>query len=59
MNDRRLADLPPDLREMLRSIPPPDVVRNRLTKLRDEAAFLRRLLRLAVDAERQGGRTDG
>ena len=51
MPDTLPADVPPDLRAMLDNIPPVAAVRERIDRNRAEAKFLRRLLKLAADAQ--------
>jgi hypothetical protein len=48
---RRTAEL--DLQAFINTIPTPDAIRARLDQNFDEAAVLKRLLRLAVAAERE------
>ena len=43
---------PHELRRFLLCVPSADTIRDRLAQRRSEVAFLRRLLKLAVDAER-------
>lgn len=45
-------DAPPDLRQFLDAVPDAETIRSRLSQNRREAAFLRRFLKLALDAER-------
>jgi hypothetical protein len=47
-----LTNLPLDLQQMVETIPGPAAIRERLAKHRAEGTLLRRLLRLAIDAER-------
>jgi len=43
-----------EIRRFLSSVPSADAIRDRLAQRKSEVAFLRRLLKLAVDAERAG-----
>lgn len=43
---------PDELREFVQNIPSPEVIRSRMTQNVQETRFLRRLLKIAVDAKR-------
>lgn len=45
-------EAPPDLRQFLDAVPDSETIRCRLSQNRREATFLRRFLKLALDAER-------
>lgn len=47
-----LTDLPPELRNLIDRVPDVATVRARIEQNKRAALFLRRLLKLAVDAER-------
>lgn len=51
-----VLDVPPQLNELAVRMPTPAVIRTRLDEARREAAFLRKLLRVAIDAEGAIGR---
>ncbi len=44
----------PEIRQFLSSVPAPNAVRDWLAQSKSEVAFLRRLLKLAVEKERAG-----
>ncbi len=53
------STIPPRLRHFVDHIPSAETVRARLAENRQEAAFLRRLLKLAVEAEPTQGNMEG
>lgn len=44
--------VPDSLHQFAASVPPPDQIRDRLSQSQREAAFLRRLLKLSIAADR-------
>ena len=51
MTDPLSVDVPAGLADFARAVPDPEVVRDRLDRNRQEARFLRRLLKLAREAK--------
>jgi hypothetical protein len=47
-----MATQPADIREFVESLPAPDAIRAKIEAKRQETAFLKRLLKIAVDAKK-------
>ena len=45
------SDVPPRLQKLAEHLPAPETIRERLNETRRETAFLRKLLRLALESE--------